>query len=147
MPNSSPSDSFSIKLKLSHSDSISVLTTKMKTMKEKHCQREKRNNQKIFFSNNQTQPISKDSSSLTIKHNNQRETMTSTNPRPTQGFARIRSHRFCWSCQDRIGLELLELIGSDWWFSLTLSCSISLIPRQSSPRFCSGRIGPGFCWS
>ena len=108
------------------------------TMKEKHNnQREKRNNQTIFFSKN--------SSSPTIKHNNQRDTMKSTNPRPNWGFARIGSHKFCWSCWDRIGSELLELIGSDWWFSLTLSCSISLVPHKSSPGFCSDWIGPGFC--
>ena len=112
MPNLSPSDSFSIKLKSSHSDLISVLTTKTKTTKEKRCQREKRNNETVFFSNNQTQPISKNSSSPTIKHNNQRETTKLTNPRPTWGFARIRLHRFCWSCWDRIRVSRVDWIRS-----------------------------------
>ena len=116
MPNLSPSDLFSIKLKLSHPNLISVLTTKTKTTIEKHYQREKRNNQTIFFSNNQTQPISKNSSSPTIKHNNQRETMKSTNLRPNWGFARIGSHKFCWSCWDRIGVA-----GVDWIRLVVLS--------------------------
>ena len=116
MPNSSPSNLFSIKLKSSRSNSISVLTTKTKTTKEKHCQKEKRNSQTIFFSNNQTQLISKNSSSPTIKHNNQGETTTSTNPRPTWGFAQIESHRFCWSCRDQI-----EVAGVDWIGLVVLS--------------------------
>ena len=48
----------------------------------------------------------KQSSSPTIKHNNQRETTTLTNPIPTWGFARIGLHRFCWSWLDRIGGSL-----------------------------------------
>ena len=128
MPNSSPSDSFSIKLKLSRSDSISVLTAKMKTMKRNN-EREKRNNETIFFSNNQTQPISKNSSSPTIKHNKQRETTKSTNPRPTWGSARIRSHRFCWSCWDRI-----EVAGVDWIKSMVLSHFVLFHISRSPPK-------------
>ena len=153
MLNSSPSDSFSIKLKLSRSDSISVLTAKMKTTKRNN-EREKRNNQTIFFSNNQTQPISKNSSSPTIKHNNQRETTKSTNPSKPKTHLGFCSDQiglgFYWSCWDRIETMrkvLLELIGSNRWLSLTLSCSISLVPHRSSPGFCSNRIAPWFCWS
>ena len=104
----------------------------------------------------------KQSSSQTIKHNpfpktlllQQLNTTTEEKQRNQQtqdppgvllgsdrtgfaGVAGIGSYR----------IRVLELIGSDQWFSLTLSCSISLIPHRSSPGFCSGRIGPGFYWS
>ena len=90
--------------------------------------------QKLFFSNNQT-----------IRNNEINK------PKTHLGFCsdRIRPG-FCWSCWDWIGTVskvLLELIGLDQWFSLTLSCSISLVPHRSSLRFCSNRIGPGFWWS
>ena len=151
MPNSSPSNSFSIKLKSSYLDSISVLATKTKIMKEKHYQREKRNNQTIFFSNNQTQPISKNSSSPTIKHNNQRETTKSTNPSKPKTHLGFCSDQigpgFCWDQIRTVRKVLLELIGSDRWFSLTFSCSISFVPHRSLLGFCSDWIGPGFCWS
>ena len=134
---------------LSPSDSISVLTTKTKTTKRNTITKEKEkqsnnlplkksnttNFQKLFFSNNQTQQ-----------------------PKRNNEINKCKTH--LGFCLDRIAqvllellgsnqtkLELLELIGSDQWFSLTLSCSISLVPHRSSPGFCSGRIGPGFCWS
>ena len=131
MPNSSPSDSFSIKLKLSRSDSISILTAKIKTTKRNN-KREKRNNQTIFFSNNQTQPISKNSSSPTIKHNKQRETTKSINPRPTWDFARIRSHRFCWSCWDHISSD--RIAGVDWIESMVLSHFVLFHISRSPPK-------------
>ena len=116
---------------LSPSNSISLLTTKTKTTNEKHNnQREKRNNQTIFFSNNQTQPISKNSSSPTIKHNNQRETTKSTNARPTWGFVWIGSHRFCWSCWDRIRLD--QSCWS-WLDQISGSLSLCLVPYLSFP--------------
>ena len=118
---------------LSPSNSISLLTTKTKTTKEKHNnQREKRNNQTIFFSNNQTQPISKNSSSPTIKHNKQRETTKSTNPRPTWDFARIRSHRFCWSCWDHIGSDWIARV--DWIESVVLSLFVLFHISRSPPK-------------
>ena len=141
MLNSSPPDSFSGKLKSRLTYSILVLTTKTKTTKRKtkksSSQTIKHNNPfpKLFFSNNQTQQ-----------------------PKRNNEINKCKTH--LGFCLDRIAqvllellgsnqtkLELLELIGSDQWFSLTLSCSISLIPHRSSPGFCSGRIEPGFCWS
>ena len=144
MLNSSPSNSFSVKLKSRFTNSISVLTQqKQKQWKTLKKQKHKH--------------ISKKSSSQTIKHNNpfpktllpqqsntttkekQRNQQTQANPRPSWGFARTGSNlgfagvagieselwgRFCWSWSD------------DRWFSLTLSCSISLVPHWSSPGFC-----------
>ena len=153
MLNSSPSNSFSVKLKSRFTNSISVLTQQ----KQKQWKTLKKQKHK---------PISKKSSSQTIKHNNpfpktllpqqsntttkekQRNQQTQANPRPSWGFARtglnlgfagvagIESElwgRFCWSWSD------------DQWFSLTLSCSISFVPHWSWPGFCSNQIGLGFC--
>ena len=118
MVNSSPSNSFSVKLKSRFTNSISVLT-QQKQKQWKTLKKQKHKPISIFFSNNQTQqPISKNSSSPTIKYNNQRETTKSTNPSKPKtqlGFCSdwIKPG-FCWSCWDRIRTVrkvLLELIG------------------------------------
>ena len=100
--------------------------------------------QKLFFSNNQTQQP---------KRNNE-----INKPKQTQDPP-FCSHQiglgFYWSCWDRIKTMRkvsLELIGSNRWLSLTLSCSISLVPHRNSPGFCSAQIVPRFvvvefCWS
>ena len=130
---------------LSPSNSISLLTTKTKTTKEKHNnQREKRNNQTIFFSNNQTQPISKNSSSPTIKHNNRRETTKSTNARPTWGFAWIGSHRFCWSCWDQIIPD--QSAGVDWIRSVVLSHFVLFHISRSPPKLTWVLLGSDRTW-
>ena len=97
MLNSSPSNSFSVKLKSRFTNSISVLTQQ----KQKQWKTLKKQKHK---------PISKKSSSKTIKHNNpfpktllpqqsntttkekQRNQQTQANPRPSWGFARTGSN-------------------------------------------------------
>ena len=128
------------------SNSISLLTTKTKTTKEKH------NNQR-------ERETIKQSSSQTIKHNPFPKTLllqqSNTTTKEKQQHQQTQdppgvlhgSNRTSFARVVGIRSELLELIGSNQWFSLTLSCSISLVPHRSSPGFCSGRIEPGFCWS
>ena len=143
MLNLSPLDSFSIKLKSSLTDLILVLTQPKKKKKKNNEEHRRSKNpenpkimtnellqqthfQKILFSNNQTQqPISKNSSSSTIKHSNQRVTTKSTNPSKPKthlgfcsdwisdlGFVGVAGiglklwGRFCWSWSDRIGDSL-----------------------------------------
>ena len=150
MLNSSPSDSFSVKLKLSLTNSISILTQQKQKQWRPLKKQTQTHFQKILFSNNQTQ---KTHFQKLFFSNNQTQ-----QPKRNNEINKCKTHLgFCLDRiaqvllellgSDQTGSELLELIGSDQWFSLTLSCSISLVPHRSSPGYCSGRIEPGFCWS
>ena len=112
----------------------------MKTTKEKHCQREKRNNQTIKH-NPFPKTLLLQQSNTTTKEKQQHQ-QTQDPPRVLHGLDRTGFARVVG-----IGSELLELIGLDQWFSFTLSCSISLVPNWSSTGFCSDWVGLGFCWS
>ena len=104
----------------------------------------------------------KQSSSQTIKHNPFPKTLllqqSNTTNKEKQRNQQTQDPPGILLESDRIGfvgvagiisvrIGLLELIGSNRWFSLTLSCSISLVPHRRSLGFCSDQIGPRFCWS
>ena len=135
MLNSSPSNSFSVKLKLSLTDSILVLTQQKqkqwrtsKKQTQTHFQKNhilKQSNttthfQKLFFSNNQTQQP---------KRNNE-----INKPKTHLGFCSDQiGPGFCWSCWDQIGTVrkvLLELIG----WSVVLSHFVLFHISRSPPN-------------
>ena len=88
----------------------------MKTTKEKHCQREKRNNQTIKH-NPFPKTLLLQQSNTTTKEKQQHQ-QTQDPPRVLHGLDRTGFARVVG-----VESELLELIGLDQWFSFTLSCS------------------------
>ena len=156
MLNSSPSGLFSVKLKLSLIDSISILIQQKQKQWRTSKKQTQTHFQKILFSNNQTQ---KTHFQKLFFSNNQTQQPRRNNkinkPKTHLGFCLVRIEPgFYWSCWDRIGTEegfdgVDRMIGG--------SLSLCLVPYISFPiephlgfawiRSDLGFAGVEFCWS